>query len=98
MAEVVVLESYLRPDDRSKRDQSKVLTKCQRAYLKRGLEEPGGKLPLFDREGQRYSAKTIRSCLDQGWATPWFRNPQQPRWLVCRLTEAGRKAVTEDCA
>ena len=65
-------------------------TDSQRAWLARGLGQPGGKLPLFDEEGQHYPARTVRSCIDQGWAEPWFRNPLKPDWLVCKLTEAGR--------
>ena len=67
-------------------------TATQQAWLRRGLEQAGGKLPLFDEQGQRYSARTIRSCIDQGWAEPWFNNPIKPDWLVCRLTETGREA------
>ncbi len=65
-------------------------TAAQKAYLRRGLEQPGGKLPLFDAQGQRYAASTIRSCIDHGWAEPWFDNPIKPDWLVCRLTPRGR--------
>ncbi len=65
-------------------------SKTQVAYLQRGLEQPGGKLPLFDLQGQRYSERTIRSCIDRGWAEPWFNNPLKPDWLVCKLTDAGR--------
>lgn len=66
---------------------------AQYAYLKRGVEQPGGKLPLFDLQGQRYSERTIRSCIDQGWAEPWFNNPLKPDWLVCKLTAAGRALI-----
>ena len=69
-------------------------TPVQRAWLHRGLDQPGGKLPLFDRDGQLYNPRTIRSCIDQGWAAPWIGNPLKPDWLVCRLTEAGREAVS----
>ena len=62
----------------------------QRQWLQRGLEQPGGKLPLFDRYGQSVNARTIRACIDHGWAEPWFTNPLKPDWLVCKLTEAGR--------
>lgn len=65
----------------------------QRRWLCRGLDQPGGKLPLFDEEGQPISARTVRSCIGKGWAEPWFDNPIKPDWLVCRLTEAGRGAV-----
>lgn len=72
-------------------------TAAQVAYLRRGLAEPGGKLPLFDRDGQRYSRRTIQSCIDQGWAKAWFQNPIKPDWLICRLTEAGESALEEIC-
>jgi hypothetical protein len=65
----------------------------QRAWLARGLEQPGGKLPLFDTQGRQVNQRTIRACIDQGWAEPWFANPTKPDWLVCKLTERGRKAV-----
>jgi len=63
---------------------------AQRRYLKRGLKQPGGKLPIFDSSGQQISAKTINYCIERGWAEPWFDNPIKPDWLVCRLTERGR--------
>jgi hypothetical protein len=47
-------------------------------YLRRGLTQPAGKLPLF-------------RCLTRGWAEPWFHNPLKPDWLVCKLTAAGRR-------
>ena len=71
------------------------VTSVQKSYLMRGLEEPGGKLPLFDLNGQRYSERTVRSCIEQGWAEPWFENPLKPDWLVCRLTEAGRSCLSK---
>lgn len=71
-------------------------TPAQRAYLRRGLDQPGGKLPLFDERGQRYAARTIRSCVARGWAEPWFDNPTKPDWLVCRLTPAGRAVAEAD--
>ncbi len=68
-------------------------TTQQRDWLRRGIGQPGGKLPLFDQWGQRVSERTVRSCIDQGWAEPWFSNPLKPDWLVCKLTDAGRSAV-----
>ena len=65
----------------------------QSKWLAHGLDQAGGKLPLFDSQGQRVNERTIRSCIDQGWAEPWFENPIKPDWLVCKLTEPGRKAV-----
>ena len=69
-------------------------TAVQKSYLIRGLRQPGGKLPLFDEQGQRYSDRTVRSCIEQGWAEPWFDNPLKPDWVVCRLTEAGRSVLS----
>lgn len=65
-------------------------TDVQLAWLRRGLDQPGGKLPLFDRIGQKVHDQTVRSCIRNGWAEPWFNNPIKPDWLVCRLTDAGR--------
>jgi hypothetical protein len=66
---------------------------AQRAWLQRGLDQPGGKLPLFDRDGQQIDPRTVDACLQQGWAKPWFANPIKPDWQVCKLTESGRAAV-----
>ena len=71
---------------------------AERAYLARGLDQPGGKLPLFDAEGQAYPPALIRGCLRKGWATPWFANPMKPDWLVCRLTDAGRAVAGDGAA
>jgi hypothetical protein len=68
-------------------------TPAQRDWLARGLEQPGGKLPLFWEDGRRVDLRTVRSCLEQGWAEQWFVNPLKPDWLVCRLTESGREAA-----
>ena len=63
-------------------------------YLRRGLAQPGGKLPLFDLDGQAVAAAIVRRCLGRGWAEPWFSNPLKPDWLVCKLTETGRRLAT----
>jgi hypothetical protein len=68
-------------------------TEPQRRYLERGLTEPGGKLPLFDRDGREVPHKTIEACIAHGWAEPWFANPIKPEWLVCKLTEAGYRVL-----
>ncbi len=65
----------------------------QKTYLRRGLTQPGGKLPLFDRRGQKFGEATIRACISNGWAEPWFVNPLKADWLVCRLTPEGYIAV-----
>lgn len=66
----------------------------QAAWLRRGLDQAGGKLPLFDERGQRVKKPTVDACLKAGWAERWFHNPLKPDWLVCRLTDAGRDALT----
>lgn len=71
-------------------------TGAQRKWLARGLDQPGGKLPLFDEAGQKVSGRTVKSCVSQGWAEPWFENPIKPDWLICKLTDAGRKLVSGD--
>lgn len=71
------------------------LSDAQRQWLQRGLTEPGGKLPLFDHQGQRVSERTIRSCIEKGWAEPWFANPIKPDWNICRLTDLGRQLLDE---
>jgi hypothetical protein len=61
--------------------------------LARGLTEPGGKLPLFDRNGRKVASRIIEACIAHGWAEPWTRNPIKPDWLVCRLTAKGCAAL-----
>jgi hypothetical protein len=71
-------------------------TSIQLKYLKRGLNEPGGKLPLFDENGQRFKEQTIKACLAKGWCQPWYNNPLKPDWLVCKLTDAGRLVASKN--
>ena len=71
-------------------------TKAQKKWLRRGLTEPGGKLPLFDDQGQKVSEQTVKSCLKRGWVEPWFDNPLKPNWIVCKLTKAGKKVTGEN--
>jgi hypothetical protein len=68
---------------------------AQRSYLERGIGQPGGKLPLFGHDGRHIHHQTIRSCIDCGWAEPWFKNPIKPNWLVCRLTDEGYRVLGE---
>lgn len=68
-----------------------VPTAAQLRYLSRGLTQPGGKLPLFDEDGQIVPVEVVRACIARGLAAPWFDNPIKPDWLVCRLTEKGRR-------
>ena len=69
------------------------LSQKERDYLVLGRKQPGGKLPLFDANGQEISTQIIRGCVEKGLAEPWFANPMKPDWLVCRLTLAGREAL-----
>jgi len=89
---VVALQPH-RPRGDRKPEKRGILSGAQRAWLARGLEQPGGKLPLFDRDGQKISERTVRSCIRHGFAEPWFDNPIKPDWLVCRLTDKGRNAL-----
>jgi len=66
------------------------VTAAQIRWLERGEREPGGKLPLFDGSGRKVSDRTVRSCIDKGWAEPWFNNPLKPDWIICKLTDSGR--------
>lgn len=66
---------------------------AQRAYLARGLNQPGGKLPLFDAEGREVAHETIRACIARGWAEPWFANPIKPDWIVAKLTAEGYRQL-----
>ena len=75
--------------DRASAASKRGPTAVQRRYLERGRREPGGKLPLFDPSGREIDAKTVRACVERGWAEPWFANPMKPDWLVCKLTPAG---------
>jgi hypothetical protein len=89
---VVALQPHRPRGDRKTASRGS-LSGPQRAWLTRGLEQPGGKLPLFDRDGQKFSDRTVRACIRQGFAEPWFDNPIKPDWLVCRLTDKGRIAL-----
>lgn len=60
-------------------------------YLRRGLTQAGGKLPLFDLDGQIVAEDVVRRCMARGWSEAWFKNPLKPDWLVCKLTAAGRQ-------
>ena len=66
-------------------------TASQLKWLMRGLEQAGGKLPLFDEVGKKVSDRTVRACIENGWAEPWFNNPLKPDWQICKLTDAGRR-------
>ena len=66
---------------------------AQLSWLGRGLDQPGGKLPLFDWQGQKIDPALVLDCIKKGWAERWFHNPLKPDWQVCRLTQKGRSLV-----
>lgn len=68
-------------------------TETQYKYLTRGLNDEGGKLPLFDRHGQRIRRRTIKACLSHGWSKPMYKYMVQSDWQFCRLTAKGRKQL-----
>lgn len=70
-----------------------VPTEAQRAWLFSGLNQPGGKLPLYDAQGQRIPAAVIASCLQAGWVEPWVPSPTLTAVRVCRLTATGKAAL-----
>jgi hypothetical protein len=91
---VIALQPHRRRTiSRNKVSGTGKLSGPQRDWLLRGLSQPGGKLPLFDRDGQKISDRTIKSCIRKGWAEPWFDNPIKPDWLVCKLTDSGRRLI-----
>lgn len=69
------------------------LSATQYDWLRRGMAQPAGKLPLFDLDGAKIPARLILSCLKAGWAEPWFSNPIKADWLVCKLTDLGQQQV-----
>lgn len=68
-------------------------TRRQIQWLRRGIGQPGGKLPLFDDKGQHVGPKLVEACIRAGWVERWFDNPLKPDWLVCRLTDTGRSVL-----
>lgn len=84
-----------RDKPRSPKGAKKTPTPSQLKWLARGLKQPGGKLPLFDEDGQRISGRTVQSCIENAWAEPWFANPMMPDWRICKLTAAGRNVLLE---
>ncbi len=88
--EAMIQGAQQEPAFRSIADHGSEPSATQLVWLRRGLNQPGGKLPLFDEWGQRVNEQTVRSCIVRGWAEPWFANPLKPDWLVCKLTPTGR--------
>lgn len=72
------------------------ITDEQRRWLSLGLQQPGGKLPLYDEKGNRIPAELISACIQAGWAEPWVINPDGSASKVCRITESGKLALQKD--
>jgi hypothetical protein len=70
-------------------------SEAQLRYLRRGLERPGGTLPLYDQDGQEIPKVTIRACMAHGWAEPISTHPIHGDWVICRLTPAGYRLVAD---
>ena len=86
-------QNHIKLNDRDSQNTMMRVSPGQLKWLSCGFGEPGGKLPLFDSNGQKINERTIRTCIKNGWAEPWFSNPIKPDWLVCKLTSAGRTVV-----
>ena len=69
-------------------------TPTQLEWLRRGLDRPSGNLPLFDTFGQRVSNRTMKSCVERGWAET--RAAAMRDWQLCQLTSAGRRLLDAD--
>ena len=69
-------------------------TPVQLEWLRRGLDRPGGNLPLYDTYGQRVSDRTMKSCVEHGWAAR--RDEAMRDWQLCQLTSAGREVLDAD--
>ena len=79
-------------------DESKFVkpTPSQRPLVATRARSGGRQAAAFRRVRPQVSERTVKSCIDKGWAEPWFANPLKPAWLVCKLTKAGRTAAIED--
>ena len=49
---------------------------------------------MFDHYGQRVSDRTVKSCVDHGWAEK--RDEAMRDWQLCQLTSAGRRVLDAD--
>ena len=69
-------------------------TPRQLEWLRRGLDRQSGNLPLYDTFGQRISNRTMKSCVERGWAET--RDEVMHDWQLCQLTPAGRRVLDAD--
>ncbi len=83
-----------RPTNRLPKGPSNRPTPRQLEWLRRGLDRPDGNLSMFDHYGQRFSDRTVESCVEHGWAET--RGQAVRDWQLCQLTSAGRQVVDAD--
>ena len=57
---------------RSNVSKAQSITQKERDYLRMGINQPGGKLPLFDGQGQEINLSVIKACVNKGLAEQWF--------------------------
>jgi len=64
-------------------------------WMRRGLGQPGGKIPVFDENDNPVDPKIVRRCLEQQWVEPWIGNQKNPDnlYMACRLSPLGRRLV-----
>ncbi|MEJ2027151.1 MAG: hypothetical protein P8X52_06795, partial [Limibacillus sp.] len=64
-------------------------------WMRRGLGQPGGKIPVFDENDNPVDPKIVRRCLEQQWVEPWIGNQKNPNnlYMACRLSPLGRRLV-----
>lgn len=84
----------VRESGNSMNKMSRRPTPTQLEWLRRGLDRPGGSLPIFDEFGQRVSDRTVESCVKRGWAEA--KGKALRDWPLCRLTSAGRDLLDAD--
>ena len=65
----------------------------QRRYLQKGMRNDRGKLPLFDRYGQRYCVRTVEACLAAGWVKPTYKKTFLKDMDILELTDEGCKTL-----
>lgn len=58
-------------------------------WLQAGENQPGGKLPLYDKDGERIPKALIQVSLEYGLVEPW--TPGVAPLGICKLTSLGRK-------
>ncbi len=71
-----------------------MLSEDQMVWLRSGLEQPGGKLTRYQKNGILVSQAMVSACLRAGLIEPWVHNPLSPP-RVYRLTDAGRVALLQ---